>query len=490
MSVIMQKDVIEKWAKPINPQDDVNLYPLDDFGSGQLFADTFSEIAKYVPDKGCWYVYDGVVWEEDARTDKVRRLARWIYKELAKLDKTSDDMTDFLRWLSSRSGRNTMIKEAECISTAKSSDFDKSPNLFNCLNCTLDLDQLKTSKTLKPLDHNPKHMLTTKANAVYDPKAKSERWIRFVDEVMCDDADMVRYLQKSLGYSLSGDNSLECLFLAYGPTTRNGKGTTFGTVLHLMGDYGKILSPRILAQRSIDSNRPSPALARLSKARFVNVSEPDKGLKLNVGFTKVLTGRDTIDPRMLGKNPEEYQPQFIIYINTNHHLEIDDATLFDSDRAKMLLYSRHFEEIERDTGLKSELKTPENISGILNWLIEGYKFLLDEGLTPPKVAVDALKKYRESADTISLFMETMTTKTDDDKQREKTNTLYQVYKQWCSDYDTTAKSQKEFVAALRNKGLVERHGADGHIVKSCQLKQTEQPAEQEPTPAPTPASAQ
>ena len=88
-----------------------------------------------------------------------------------------------------------------------------------------------------------------------------------------NDSDLAAYLQKSLGYALTGDTSLECLFILYGATSRNGKGTTMETFLKIMGDYGKTSNPEMLSTRFGNTNAsgPSEEIARLAGVRFVNI---------------------------------------------------------------------------------------------------------------------------------------------------------------------------------------------------------------------------
>jgi putative DNA primase/helicase len=283
---------------------------------------------------------------------------------------------------------------------------------------------------------------------------------------MCEDADLVKYLKKSLGYALSGDTSLEAFFILYGPKTRNGKGTCMETMLNITGDYSNSLSPASISKRSVSSNNPTPEFARVSGVRLVNISEPDKGLKLNVALIKRLTGGDPIIARYLNENPFEYRPQFKMFVNTNHLLEIDDDTIFSSNRVKMIPFDRHFTLEQRDPGLKATLNEPKNLSGIFNWLIEGYNLFKKEGLEMPAKAKDALEKYREECDTVAVFFEDREVFEEcSDNDWIKTQPLYDEFLPWCKKMGVEKISQKAFVATLKGKGMVDRHRADGHIVK-------------------------
>ena len=156
-------------------------------------------------------------------------------------------------------------------------DFDADPWQFNCRNGTLNL----RTREFKP--HSPHDFLSLCAGVNYDPSARCERWERFIEEIMQGDTDRAAFLQKALGYALTGDTEYECFFILYGPTSRNGKGTCMETFRRLMGEYGRTAKPDTIAmQRSANKGMPSEDVARLAGARFVNISEPDKKLVLKM----------------------------------------------------------------------------------------------------------------------------------------------------------------------------------------------------------------
>lgn len=150
---------------------------------------------------------------------------------------------------------------------------------------------------------------------------------------MCGDADLADFLQRSLGYALTGDTSQECMFILYGATSRNGKGTAMETFLKIMGDYGKTSNPDMLAAKFRGGNTggPSEEVARLVGARFVNISEPEKKITFNAVLVKRMTGNDTINARFLNENSFDFVPVFKIFINTNYLPNVNDMTLFQSD---------------------------------------------------------------------------------------------------------------------------------------------------------------
>ena len=452
-------------------------YPPTDHDFGRLFADVFHARLRYVYNLKIWRYFNGVKWEDDTSGIFAERCAGILVEHLKK--RAEEDVADYIIQLSKRPKKRNMILEAQSIRPVLSTEFDSNIHLFNCLNCTIDLRDGSEHK------HNPDDLITKVANVTYDPKVVSERWNRFVDEIMSGDAEMVDYLQKSLGYALSGDTSLDCFFIFFGKTTRNGKSACIGAVRNVLGDYGKGVSPASLSKKNMSGDNPTPEFARLTGVRFANVSEPGKFMKLNAGFAKTLTGRDPIITRYLHKNPIEFIPQFTIYIVTNHLIDINDDSIFASDRIKMVPFDKHFKEAEQDKSLRETLENDENATGVLNWLLEGHKRYLAEGtIVPPQRAIDALTEYRRECDTTALFLEDTCVKTGDVTQRLKTSVLYDHYITWFTencDIMSKPMSRPEFVSALKDKVRVERHRTDSYIIKGFVLKEKKVEASAEPT---------
>ena len=264
-----------------------------------------------------------------------------------------------------------------------------------------------------------------------------------------------RYLQKALGYALTGDTRYECLFILYGATTRNGKGTTMETILRLMGDYGKTASPETIGVQSAAGARgPSEDVARLAGARFVNISEPDKKLTLSAALVKQLTGNDTITARFLHENSFEYRPRFKMFINTNYLPQITDQTLFSSGRVKTIPFERHFAPEEQDRGLKELFARPESLSGILNWCLDGLSMLQSEGFSEPQAVLDATQEYARESDKILLFLGESMERAPGVNTR--TSEVYARYKRWCEENGYCAENVRNFRALLSQVARVER----------------------------------
>ena len=328
-------------------------YGWNDIGNGNLFADWYKDVARYVPERKKWFVYNGRVWEPDPGSLRTMELCKRLADALVLYALGLPDgalrgeYREFVERWQKRYNRETILKDAASVCPVRLEQFDCDPMLFNCLNGTLDL------RTRQFRSHSPADMLTLISKASYDPSARSTLWEKTVADAMSGDTEKITYLQKALGYGLTGDTSEECFFMLYGPTTRNGKGTIMETYMTLQGGYGKAARPESIAQKDkANSNAPTEDIARLAGARVVNISEPGKQMVLSAPLVKTLTGRDTITARFLNENSFEFIPQFKLFINTNHRPKVTDPTIFDSGRVKVIPFERHFTEAEQNKGLK------------------------------------------------------------------------------------------------------------------------------------------
>ena len=424
-------------------------YQRDEIGIGYAFADYFKPIARFDRERGIWYVFDGKVWQPDENALAVAELAKRLADRLytfalqIKDEDTRNRYIKRVQKLQMRKNRRTMIEDAKSVYPVPHAIFDRNTDLFNCQNGTLNL----TTGEFRP--HDPADFLTMMSGVTYDPNATCPRWEQFISEVMCNDADLALYLQKALGYALTGDTSLECLFILYGATSRNGKGTTMETFLKIMGDYGKTSNPEMLSTKFGNTNAsgPSEEIARLAGVRFVNISEPEKKITFNAALVKRMTGNDTLNARFLHENSFDFRPNFKIFINTNYKPSVSDMTLFYSCRLKLIPFKRHFEEHEQDKGLKAFFAAPESQSAIFNWCYEGYKLFRKQGLDDPTAVSDATREYQEESDRIGQFVDAWLE--EGEAFEVRTSAAYKLYGEWCDKYGYRKENSTNFNNAIQ-----------------------------------------
>ncbi len=442
------------FLQQTQPENNRN-YPWTDIGGGRLFADCFQRIVRYVPERKCWYKYDGGVWAADPGNLFTMERCKELANDLIRYALTITDeqrKQEYLKYCTkwqNRNVRETILKDAQSVHPISMHEFDADPYVFNCKNGTLHLD------TMAFTEHIPEDKLTKISGVAYRPEAKSQRFSSFIEEICSGDLEKAAFLQKAFGYGISGDTRYECLFILYGAKTRNGKGTLCESVLKVLGSYGCASRPEMIGLKmNASSQSPSEDIARLAGVRFTNISEPSKGLILNSALVKSMTGNDTLNARFLHENSFDFRPQFKIYINTNYRPTINDMTLFTSHRVIVIPFERQFDESEQDKDLKTLFAGEDHKSAILNWLIEGYLRLRREGLNPPESVRVAIQDYQQDSDKITQFVDDVLVEAP--AQETKTALLYDRYRQWCQENGCYAENSRNFNQALRTIAEVVR----------------------------------
>lgn len=440
--------------KELDPMDTAR-FPWTDIGAGRIFAAYYKDILRFVPERKMWFYYENGIWQPDKSNIRSMKycmdLADLMYTfalEIRDEDKRKAYMKYVSRW-QSHNNRVNILKDAQVHYPIPFGNFDTDLYIFNCKNGTLHID------TGEFTEHRSTDLLTKMSQVIYDPTAQSDRFDTYIDEIMCGDQERAKFLQKIMGYGLTGDTRHECMTILYGATTRNGKGTLCESVLKVLGDYGCTARIESIAVKtSVNGSQPNEDIARLAGIRFVNISEPGKGIVMDAAKVKTMTGNDTLNARYLHENSFDFQPQFKLYVNTNYLPVINDMTLFTSNRIIIVPFDRHFDEQSQDTTLKRKFTTPQVQSAILNWLLEGNHLLREEGLYLPESVKKATASYQHDSDKMALFAEENLIQ--DEKGEVLTSALYARYKGWCQENGYYAEGMKNFKQGLQTFAKVVR----------------------------------
>lgn len=421
------------------------LFLWNDIGLGNLFAECFRDTERFCVDNQKWYIYSDGVWKVDkgdifsqGNMQKLLQLLHLYVKEV-----TNSDNAEILKKYDAyinKSSSDSILRRA--LNASKNSmiievtDFDSNPYLLNCKNGVFDM------KTLKFREATAEDYFTRTLDSSYVPEElipRCKRWYEFIDEITSHDKEKANYLQKALGYSLLGENTKECMFVAYGATTRNGKGTLFNTIARVLGlgkenGYGSTMKPGLICEskyKEKDYNAPEPMLADTLGIRYLIMSETKDDISLDETSIKSLTGRDPLKTRQLHSTAIVFTPQFTMWLSTNFLPRVNDDSVFKSDRIWVIPFNEHFDEDTRDEHLKELFTQPENRVTVLRWLIDGYKKFVKEGLTPPECVREATRQYAKLNDRILCFKEDCL---EDAEGETVSNALmYSKYKSWCND---------------------------------------------------------
>ena len=439
-------------------------YETSDKGFGRLFADVFKDRHRYNPSRKDFMRYDGKRWIDDIEGLSARASAKALSDALVRYAVNVDTEGKYLKAVAALCNirnRNNMLQDSKDVYFFSNEQLDVNDYLLNVQNGTLDL----SGNEPVFLSHSPDMLLSKICNAEYDPAADCREWKKFLLEIMQDDKEKISYLQKIAGLSLTGNTEQETCFILYGSTTRNGKSTFCETLIHLLGDYAVTMKPESLAVRqNLDSRQASGDIARLAGCRFCNASEPPKRMLFDTALLKSLLGRDSITARHLYQRETTFIPKFKLVVNTNFLPTITDDTVFSSGRINVISFDRHFEPQEQDKDLKNRLRDKSEVSGILNWCIEGLQLYHKEGLKPPAAVQTATDTYRTDSDKVGNFINECLAKTG---RNSKAKDVYEAYTKWCDDNGYGCENKGNFFAELKAKGLFMNSGTvEGKTVRN------------------------
>ncbi|MDE6092863.1 MAG: hypothetical protein K2G14_07185, partial [Ruminococcus sp.] len=327
---LMLKKAVENCQEVYNPQSQNNysisvggtpmkMHTLDDTGNAQRMYDLCGDVMRYCYTDRRWLCYRDGKWHYDIKggvfvwADRVLESMKSELKLWAEHEGGAmfEDYKKHMKKTRSNNSKKAMVKEMEHLVAVSPNELDADKFLVNVQNGVLNL------KDFSVTEHKPDFLMTRMLGTSM-PKSpkKPEKWLAFLDQIFSGDKELIRYIQKALGYSLSGDTSEQCAFFLYG-TGRNGKSTFLEVVRKIMGDYATNIQPESIMVKA-STNTANPDIARLKGARLVTSVEPNEGMRLNEGLLKQLTGDDMITARKLYGDEFEFRPEFKLWMATNH----------------------------------------------------------------------------------------------------------------------------------------------------------------------------
>ena len=284
-------------------------YTYDDIGIATLMSDVNEQNIRFCPQKGKWYIWNGC-WEEQGedgiiydRLETLLNLLLLYCKEIKFLNPEDEFIETYHKYIKSIRKYTAMRNIIKILATKVRMnlyEMDINPYILNTPGHAYDL---KTGEII----HNIRDYNVTKKTSCPLPDFTSKpckRWEKFIDEIMDGDKEKAAFLQRALGYSLLGVNREECMFIAYGSKTRNGKGTLFSTIETVLGrSYADSAPNELICEKgngkTTDFNQAQPMLAKLVGTRFVTMAESAKDVRLDASNMKSMTGRDTLVTRDL-----------------------------------------------------------------------------------------------------------------------------------------------------------------------------------------------
>jgi len=430
-------------------EEKMRAYTFDDMGNAERFVDLFGENVRYCYTEKKWYFYNSMRWSVDNLGVILRMADKCVeaMKAEAKLylqadEESGGDMAKAFEkhMKSSRSNKSkkAMLNEIEHHLPILPIQMDRYKMALNTPSGIINLQNGDVKA------HNPEYYFTKITSVDCAEAADCPRWLAFLDDIFAGDKDLIRYIQKAVGYSLTGSTAEQCAFFLYG-TGRNGKSTFIDVIRDVFGDYAANIQPETIMVKSSQSNAINSDIARLKGARLVTSVEPNEGVRLNEGLLKQLTGDDTVTARKLYSEEFEFKPEFKLWMATNHKPIIRGTDTGIWRRIHMIPFNVQIPEDKVDKNLTHKLKA--EMAGIFKWCIDGCLMWQREGLQMPAAVLKSVREYRREMDVISAFIEDKCTL----EGTVQASMLYAAYVSWADSNNEYCMSNTKFSTELAKR---------------------------------------
>lgn len=430
--------VMEDAVKPAKKD---KRYSYDDTGNAERMKDLFGENIRFNYTSNTWMYYDGKRWRNDD-TGRMKILTDKVVDNMKNeklfvedgIDQEDMEKFRYRHWKDSRNHNKkvNMMKECEHLLPVTNETFDNDFNLFNVQNGFVNL------KAGKLNDHERTNYFTKISNVEYTDKADCPKWDEFLDDIFLGNQELVRFIQRAVGYSLSGYTSEQVLFVLYG-NGRNGKSVFLDILNEVFGNYSTNIQPQAI-MASKNNSDASPEIAKLDGARLVTTTEPNEGERFDEGLLKQLTGGDRVSARKLYENEFEFTPQFKLWMATNHKPYVRGRDEGIWRRFIIIPFDKQIPLHEVDRDLTKKLK--RELPAIMRWCVDGFLEWQRIGLSEPKIIKEQRDEYRVEMDSIAMFIEECCDVNP--LQKIKASELFNAYDQWAKENHQHIMSSTKF----------------------------------------------
>jgi putative DNA primase/helicase len=345
-----------------------------------------------------WLAYDGTRWQPDT-CGYLERLAKHAARTLFNQYRDKPERDAAKRFAiagESRRGIEAVIAllRSEPGISVTAGELDRDPWLLNAINGTIDL---RTGK-LRP--HDRTDLITKICRATYDPAATCPTFERFLAETFDGNAALTGYVQRILGYCLTGTIGVQELYVYHGAGA-NGKSTLLEAVCHVMADYACPAPPGLLIQKANDEHPTE--IADLQGRRLVIASETEEGGKLRETLVKRITGESVLKARRMRTDYFEFPRTFKTILATNSRPKIRESGEAIWRRVRLVPFTVICPTDKRDPDLLQ--KMIGEADGVLRWLVDGCLSWQRDGIKPPQEVAAAGEDYRDDENPLADFTE-------------------------------------------------------------------------------------
>lgn len=492
----------EDYIPPDKYNQELLLQPGDysDVGQALILSREYEDRLRYSPSTD-YLVYNGSFWEESKPKSQAvaqELTARQLEEAEVEIKKAMDEMSANGAWelvatlgkkaaasMSREQARSfqkyetavayrayaikrrdskyiaSALKEARPMLEIDQRDLDADEFLLNTPSATYDLSKGLSARH----DHAPGDFIT-KQTSVDPDEENMDVWLAALDTFFLGDAELISYVQDIAGLSAIGKVCLEALIIAYGEG-RNGKSTFWNTVSRVLGSYSGNMSADTLTvgcKRNV-----KPELAEAKGKRLLIASELEEGMRLSTSNVKQLCSTDEIYAEKKYKDPFSYIPTHTLVLYTNH---LPKVGALDAGTWRRLIVIPFNAVIEGNSDIKNYADYLYKKCGgaILSWIVEGAVRVIakDYKIEPPKVVVDAIRRYKENNDWLSQFLDE---RCELDKgYSAKSGEFYNEYRSYCMQVGDYIRSTTDFYTALEQAGYEKKRTKAGVMIFGIRLK--------------------
>ncbi len=370
----------------------------------QLSEDPEGRLCKFVEDWGQWIIYSDGAWRIDSGGSRFHGIVMEFLCRLSSRipESGGEESAKAEAWISNLlnyNNTNGVIKQAKGERGLRIGlgDIGESPYLLNFRNGTYDLKEDKFR------GHSPEDFCFHQCNTDYVEGQTSPTWERVINDVFAGDDDLIRYVRRLLGLSITGNCSDPVFNIFYGDGC-NGKSTIVQCIADLLGSYSSHLPSELLDNRK---DMHPTYMAKLHNARLAIFAEMEADVPLAESTVKKLTSQDTIEARRMRENPWHFQPSHTSVICTNHRPLIKGRDAGIWRRLRLVPFTVNLED-KKDITIPSKLR--EELAGVANWLIQGYREFVAMGVGTCKAVDEATEMYRVNEDEFARVAEDLFTK--------------------------------------------------------------------------------
>ncbi len=462
------RDTLARNADPAEPHlgTAVGEFPHSDTGNAEYFAGRCGDRIRFDHRRQLWLVWDDHRWKPDA-TGGVYRLVKESVRARGREAADYSDTSQRTAGIKYALASENRPKLEACLALARNEypladdgeRWDEHSWLVGCPNGVLDL------RTGELRDGRPDDRITMCTGTPFVPDAKATRWERFMREIFQDDSELVSFVHRAVGYSLTGETSDQSFFMAYGSGS-NGKSTFQRMVSVAFGDYAAN-TPFSTLEMSRQASIPNDVAALVNR-RFVTASETNESTRLNEARLKSLSGCDPMSARFMRGEWFTFTPVLKLWVSVNHRPTVRDDSHGFWRRVRLIPFERQF---SKDDTLVPTLT--QELPGILAWVVRGALAWQREGLAPPRAVAAATQDYQEDSDVLQEFLDAACVLGPAATHTVGSTPLHKAYLSWAERERLSGRdklNRNDFYARIKKRFGGPAHDKTGNSYSGLRLR--------------------